>query len=258
MPGQHNIRRAHETTKNEGGSRNPPLRIATKAADERLDRAPEGHDVWVWSISLNSGSFDAESPLPPELTIEEKARAERYKVASARQQFATCRACLRTLLGQYLRLPPHEVPIAYSGAGKPMLADLLAGLHFSVSHSHELAVIAVARRPVGIDIEHLRALENPEGLVRRFFSQAEQETYLALPTNLREAGFFRGWTSKEAIIKARGLSIACLADFDVELHPERPAGLLAARHCELTGCTWRMTAWAPAPGYAATVALEGG
>jgi 4'-phosphopantetheinyl transferase len=101
-------------------------------------------------------------------------------------------------------------------------------------------------------------VENPEGLICRFFSQTEQATYLGLPTNLREAGFFRGWTSKEALIKARGLSIACLGDFDVELHPDRPAALIAARHFDLVASTWHLTAWAPAAGYAAAVALEGG
>src|SRR5689334_623579 len=140
MSGQDNIRRA-------GESGNPPLRVVTKAASDRLDRVPEDNDVWVWSIALSSG------PLPSELTEEEKARAERYKVVSARQQFAIGRAWLRRLFGGYLQLPPNEVPITYSAAGKPILADSSTGLHFNISHSHELAVIAVATRPVGIDIE---------------------------------------------------------------------------------------------------------
>lgn len=257
MPRQDNSRRAGRATEAGDHSGNAPIQIVTKDADHDLDRTPEGNAVWVWPIALVTGQSAAEPPLPQELTTEERVRAERYKVASARQQFAIGRACLRRLLGHFLSLPPNEVPITYSGAGKPMLADTNAGLHFNVSHCDGLVVIAIAGQPVGIDIERLRVVENPEGLVRRFFSHAEQETYLALPASLRESGFFRGWTSKEALIKAKGLSIACLADFDVELHPDRPAALLEARHHELVGRAWPMAAWAPAAGYAAAVALEG-
>jgi 4'-phosphopantetheinyl transferase len=256
MPDQHNSSHTGKGMGTGDQCGNPTIRIVTKDADEMLDRAPEGNAVWVWPIKLDTGPSVSEPPLPLELTIEERARAERYKFIPARWQFVAGRARLRRLLGGYLRLPPSEVPITYTAAGKPVLADSAVDLHFNVSHSHGLVVVAVASRPVGIDIERLRMVDNPEGLIRRFFSQVEQETYLALPAILREEGFFRGWTSKEALIKARGLSIACLGDFDVELHPDRPAALLAARHRDLADSSWRMAAWAPAAGYAAAVALE--
>ena len=48
-----------------------------------------------------------------------------------------------------------------------------SGIHFNVTHTDGLALIALARRPVGVDVEQLRAVSDPEGLVRRFFSAAE-------------------------------------------------------------------------------------
>jgi 4'-phosphopantetheinyl transferase len=45
-----------------------------------------------------------------------------------------------------------------------------------------------------------------------------------------------------------------LDDFDVELHPDRPPAVLAARDPALAG-PWGLTAWSPADGYAAAVAV---
>ena len=149
------------------------------------------------------------------------------------------------------------MPITYTGVGKPALAEPHTTLHFNVTHTDGLALIALARRPVGIDIERIRPVSDPEGLVGRFFSAAERESYLALPAELRPAGFFRGWTCKEAVIKAAGLSVAYLDGFDVELNPLCPAALLAARHPVLAGMGLGLAAWEPAGGYAAAVAIEG-
>jgi 4'-phosphopantetheinyl transferase len=161
------------------------------------------------------------------------------------------------LLGGCLGVAAREVEFTYNANGKPLLADPSAGLHFNVTHTDGLALVAVARRPVGIDVERVRHVANPEGLVGRFFSPAERAAFQALEEAHRPAGFLRGWTSKEAVIKAAGLSVACLDDFDVELHPARPAALLAARHAALAASAWRLAAWEPAPGFTAALAVEG-
>jgi 4'-phosphopantetheinyl transferase len=211
--------------------------------------------VRIWVVPLDAQEVALEELLC-NLTDDERTRAERYKVANARQQFVTGRGLLRRLLAEQLGLAPVAVPITYTGAGKPVLADASSGLHFNVSHTDGLALIALCSRPVGIDVERIRTLSDAAGLVGRFFSAAERAAYLGLPEGLRAAGFFRGWTSKEAVIKAAGLSVMCLDEFDVELHPERPASLLAARHPTLSGCGWEMAAWEPIAGFAAAVTVR--
>ena len=191
------------------------------------------------------------------LTDDERTRAARYKVETARHQFVIGRGLLRRTLGECLGTAARAVPITYTATGKPVLADSAAGLHFNVTHTDGLALIALARRAVGIDVELVRPVENPDGLVGRFFSAAERAAYLELTQQLRPAGFFRGWTCKEAVIKAAGLSVAYLDEFDVELHPARPAALLAARHPQLGEGVWGLTAWEAAAGFAAAVAVEG-
>jgi 4'-phosphopantetheinyl transferase len=232
-----------------------PTRIVEMNDFDQTPPVPSGNEVQVWAISLVAPPIEV-AKLFDDLTPEEQTRADRYKVAAARLQFVIGRGLLRRLLGRQIGVVPRDVPISYTGSGKPILADRNVNLHFNVAHTDNLALIAMARQTVGIDIERLRPVSEPEGLVRRFFSAAECETFLALPDSLRSAGFFRGWTCKEAVIKAAGLSVASLDEFDVELHPARPPALIAARHPALTTANWQLSAWEPMPEYCAAVATS--
>jgi 4'-phosphopantetheinyl transferase len=240
---------AERGTNSPTGTEAPRLVISPFPADAGELAAGE---VRVWVVRLDAPPVPA-AELFECLTPDERQRAERYKVEKARHEFVTGRGLLRRILGRRLGLDAQAVPLTYTGAGKPVLA---AGeVHFNVTHTAGLALIALAERPVGIDVERVRLVENPDGLVERFFSAAECEAFRGLPTDLRFAGFFRGWTCKEAVIKAAALSVSCLGDFDVELHPRRAAALLGARHAVLREGAWGLAAWEPAPGYAAAVAV---
>ena len=232
-----------------------PLRRIVVNSGSALPSPPHRDDevtVCVLPLDASAGAFEE---LYSSLTDEERSRAERYRVASARCQFVMARATLRRILGAHLGVPPRHVPIGHTGAGKPVVAG--GDLHFNVTHTDGLALIAMARQPVGIDVERVREIADPEGLVRRFFSPHEREAFLALPDALRPAGFFRGWTCKEALIKASGLSVAYLDGFDVDLHPDRPPALLAARHPVVAASPWSLAAWEPGREFVAAVALEG-
>jgi 4'-phosphopantetheinyl transferase len=189
------------------------------------------------------------------LTPEEQARAARYRVGAVRDQFTLARGVLRRLLGGYLGVDPERVPIVAAASGKPHLDG--GGLHFNLSHTPGLAVVAVAGVRVGVDAEKRRDIPDADGLVRRFFSPAERDAYHALPAAARPDAFYRGWVCKEAVIKAAGATMHALDGFDVELDPARPPAVLATRHEQLAGCGWAVADWAPAPGYAAAVAVEG-
>ncbi len=228
-------------------------RIVVASCAELGGTPSAADDVRVWVFPLDTPPRP-EAELLACLTVEERERANRYKIAKPRHQFVTGRGLLRQILGECLGVGPLEVPITYTGAGKPVLA--VGDLHFNVTHTDAVALIALANQPVGIDVEQVRKLTNPDGLVERFFSAAECEAYRALPPEMQPRGFFRAWTCKEAIIKAAGLSVTCLDGFDVELDPHRPAVLLSARHPEITAKSWGLTAWEPLPGFAAAVALS--
>ncbi len=212
-----------------------------------------GDEIHVWTVPLDPAPATV-ADLLAELTADERARGDRYRAARVREQFVTCRGLLRRVLGGYLGVPAGDVPIAYTGAGKPMLAG--GAFEFNLAHTDGVALIAVAGRPVGVDVERVRDVANAGGLVDRFFSAAERDDYRRLPEGVKREAFFRGWTCKEAVIKAAGASVEALDAFDVDLDPANPPVVRAARHPAIAAGRWAVSCWGPPGGYAAAVAVS--
>ncbi len=128
-------------------------------------------------------------------------------------------ADVRSVLAGYVGCSPETIRIRREG-GRPELATgSCPGLSFNLSHSHCLALLAVARNArVGVDLEWVRRGIRVEALARRFFSAAEADRLCALPPTAREAAFFRTWVRKEAYVKALGAGVpAGLARFTVPI-----------------------------------------
>jgi 4'-phosphopantetheinyl transferase len=215
---------------------------------------PAADEVHIWSVDL--GRLPVElAELAAALTPDEQDRAGRYRAAKARDQFVACRGLLRRVLGGYTRTDPRAVPITYHQAGKPVLAS--AAVEFNLTHTDGLALIAVGHRRLGIDVERLRVIPDADGLVERFFSPVELAAYRAVAADRRPAAFLRGWTCKEALIKAVGTGVLALEGFDVELDPDRPPAVLAVRHAAFVGTRWAVGVWEPAAGFVAALAVEG-
>lgn len=177
------------------------------------------------------------------LSHDELARADRFKFVEPRRRFIACRAALRQLLGGFLGQAATEIEFTYGLHGKPLLAtsgamveattqpgrsSLGLPLEFSVSHSADLALIAVCGgRRVGVDLEHHDAKVRIHKLATRFFSPREAAELASLPAADQLAGFYRGWTSKEAYLKATGFGLSFpLNQFIVAMNPHEPARLL--------------------------------
>ena len=237
-----------------GNSGGVCLRVA--ACPAAFARAPAADEVFAWVVDLARPPVAADE-LFRRLTAEEQARAVRYKIARAREQFVIGRGLLRGLLAEYLGVAPPAVPLAYLPSGKPVLAGCADRLHFNLTHTDGIAVLVAGRQRVGVDVERLRPLADADGLVVRYFSAAERVAFRALPERHRPAAFFRGWTCKEAVIKAAGATVGCLADFDVELHPEQPPRVMAVRDPQLAGPGWALAEWITADGAAIALAVEG-
>jgi 4'-phosphopantetheinyl transferase len=180
----------------------------------------------VWRIPVNDESDDSLSNLESILSPDELKRARRFHFRQDRIEYTTARANLRRILARYTRSDPGQLAFTYAAMGKPMLAD--SGISFNLSHSHGLAVCAVAcGREVGIDVERVRERASSDQIAERFFSPREFAVYRQIPEAQRLRAFFECWTRKEAFLKARGSGLAFPLDrFDVSLGPGNPAVLL--------------------------------
>ena len=178
-------------------------------------------------VQLAVWRIDAEAPVPPDcLTEEDTARAAHFLRAEDRAASLAARAGLRAILGECLGERPRDLEFQQAPMGKPSLAGPAGSdVYFNLTHSHGLAALAVARFPVGVDIEAVRPVE--DDLAHAVFSPAELDEFASLPQAQRRLGFFLGWTRKEAVVKALGSGLhAPLDRFSVSLTPGAPARLL--------------------------------
>src|SRR5262249_51209659 len=147
------------------------------------------------------------------LAADEHGRAQRFRFQRHREHFIVSHGVLRIVLARYLEMEPSQLQFCYNPFGKPALSDQREEIHFNLSHSHGLALLAIARgREVGIDIERVNPSIVNEGIPERFFSRGEVSNLRALPIDLQPAAFFDFWTLKEAYIKARGFGLTVPID----------------------------------------------
>ena len=177
-------------------------------------------DVHTWTVPLDA-SQQAYEDLLATLASDERQRAREFRFDDPRRRYVMARGTLRRLLGEYLHAEPTSIELTIDHNQKPHLASqhAMAGLHFNVSHSGDLAVIGFARGcEVGIDVEQLRDVGHLEQIARRFFHPSETSAVLAAPESTRTLAFLRCWTGKEAVLKALGTGIVGnLAGFQVPI-----------------------------------------
>ncbi len=177
-----------------------------------------GGAVHVWRVDL---AVPADALLPV-LAADERVRAAAFVFPADGARYAVAHAALRAILAGYLGADPSRVAFTRDDGGKPRLAG--GGPHFNLAHSADVALVAVADREIGVDVERVRPDLDDEALAARFFSPSESAALRALPRVARAGAFFRLWTLKEAYVKGRGDGLArALDSFSVTLSAAEPA-----------------------------------
>lgn len=126
------------------------------------------------------------------------------------------RETARQVIARQLGLPADAVTIGHDGTGRPFLSEPDGtGLHLSLATRAGLVAVALARRPVGIDVERVDAATEPPLEV---LHPEEAAMLRALPTASRPLAFARLWAAKEAYVKALGTGfLRAPESFDVTL-----------------------------------------
>lgn len=225
------------------------------AGPEAAARGGEAVDVWCAALDLPA---EERARFNCMLAPEERARAERFLLERDRARFVVARGLLREILAAYAGARPEALRFRYSARGKPALEAGEAGLEFNLAHSCGLALYAVAwNRPVGVDLERIRAEIDIEAIAARFFSSLECEALRRLPAGERAGAFFRCWTRKEALLKAWGEGLPFGLDrFSVSLAPGE-ARILATPFAPCEAARWWLYPLTPAPQFAGALAVRG-
>jgi len=176
--------------------------------------------IHLWQIDLTQ--FAQEEPnLSGLLSTDELSRANRFIFPIHKQRFILCHGIVRRILSLYTELPPQDITFIYGKRGKPFLQYNPLSIQFNVSHSEDLAVIALTiNGEIGVDIEKIEP-EFKQAVAQRFFSANEYTALEELSPQEQVAAFYRIWAKKEALIKALGEGLYVpLESFSVSVNPE--------------------------------------
>jgi 4'-phosphopantetheinyl transferase len=216
-----------------------------------VDRILPIGDLHIWQFRTAT-ALDGER-LHAVLNPAERARADRFVRETAYRRFVVSHGALRSILGEYFGIPAESVALGRSSLRKPFLPSAL-DVHFNLSHSADLAVIAGT--PVGIDIEQIHRLGSAGGIASRYFPAMECAALESLAEVERLSALFLCWTRKEAYLRARGDGLSLPLDsFSVSIGADSPALLHSDFGPEEIG-RWKLAGVHPAPGYAGAVAVE--
>jgi 4'-phosphopantetheinyl transferase len=163
-------------------------------------------DIHIWLSYLNLHEARLKH-LYPLLDAGEKERSERFKFYKHRKRFIASHGFMRSVLSLYTHTPAELIEFDLKEQGKP---ELIANsnktdIHFNLSHSNNLALLAIRKsHEVGIDVEFMEKKHEWNKVIKRFFTEPEQNAIFSLPENEQRSAFFKVWTRKEAHMKVTG------------------------------------------------------
>ncbi|MDW8805218.1 4'-phosphopantetheinyl transferase superfamily protein [Streptomyces scabiei] len=194
--------------------------------DEPCDFTVTPARVDLWLIHRPAGALSR-----TELDDRERARADAFIRPADGQLYTAAHVALRRLIAAYTAARPEDVrfmrepcPGCGEAHGRPAVSPPPPPLHFSLSHSGGVALVGVADRAIGVDVEKLPGAETVDICSKALHPDEQAELGEAPAGEARRALFGRIWTRKEAYLKGlgTGLSRSPAEDYlgaDVGRHP---------------------------------------
>lgn len=207
------------------------------------------HEIHAWVAAMREGN-DFREFCYSVLSAAEQERARKFKFEKDEKLFAVAHAALRSILARYLSDASAKIEFATGPQGKPQLASC-ENLRFNLSHSGELAVISIASRELGVDVECIKENFGFEEVAEHFFTAREVAALRALPKHLQRRAFYQCWTCKEAFLKAKGTGLSGGLD-EVQIVQDGESARIDAN---VPG--WSLKEIDVADGYAAAVVIAG-
>jgi 4'-phosphopantetheinyl transferase len=177
------------------------------AATERGD-----FEVRVWRSRIGNACVGGEIEC---LSGEERGRAAQLRRRADRDAWVAAHVFLRRVLARELGVPPGEIHLVPGPNGKPGLdrARGPADLYFNLSHSADIALVAVSREgEVGVDVERRHDGIDAIALARTGIGRAAVAHLSELPPPARVHAFFRLWVRHEAALKCLGAGLGTPQD----------------------------------------------
>ncbi|CAN7550558.1 4'-phosphopantetheinyl transferase family protein [Bosea sp. LjRoot237] len=132
--------------------------------------------------------------------------ATQAQPANLPERSALRRSLALKVLARQFGLAEDAVEIGHEPAGRPLIvAPHGTGLHLSLATRAGLVAIALAHRPVGVDVEQVALASQPP---LAMLHPDERRWLESLPAPARPLAFAQLWSAKEAYVKALGTGFA--------------------------------------------------
>jgi 4'-phosphopantetheinyl transferase len=172
----------------------------------KIEVAPTRHDdlnkVSVYQAELARIPAQWLESFYHSLSTEERSRANRFVKREDRVGHVITYGLLRLILSHHCQLQPKEIQIHRSAWGRPYITK--RDIHFNLSHTKKLLVIAIAHHEIGIDIEYVDTKFALQEVIELVLTKAEQCALAHTPIDKQQEKFFEYWTAKEAVLKLMG------------------------------------------------------
>jgi len=149
------------------------------------------------------------------LDTAERLNCARLRPPAARRDYLGAHVLARLMIAELSGCDPRRVQIVSTPLGQPQIVAPASASRFSVSISHAdgIALCGIAEDcEVGVDVESLQAVgPDPMAAVEAACTHREVRALRALPASARAEHFLALWTRKEALAKAHGIGLACVA-----------------------------------------------
>jgi 4'-phosphopantetheinyl transferase len=213
----------------------------------------EADTVHVWLIAADLTGA-ALAGLASVLDDAERQRVDGIGLARHRRRFIAAHGAARVILGQRLGVPAGAIGWRRGRHGKPELTGAAVDTQVNLTHSGDLAMLAVTgRRAVGVDLQRLPSNVDPIRMSARYFPAAEARFVAAADGPAEQLHRFAGlWARKEACLKVAGGRLVP----GLRLPVRGPAEVVRDPGGPLPG-PYRLRDLPAPPGYHAAVALAG-
>ena len=173
-------------------------------------------EVHLWLVDVaDTYEKNVMSQLQSYLSEDEKLRMAGFRKPESQHRFLTARGALRLILaGLQMASLPADMQFSVNDHGKPFLTANPENLHFNLSHSGDMILIAMTRgRECGVDIERMDSARNFNELADFYFHPSERDVISAAKGDADIMHrFYTLWSLKEAFIKAEGKGMAIAGD----------------------------------------------
>ncbi|WP_316812013.1 4'-phosphopantetheinyl transferase family protein [Pedobacter heparinus] len=175
------------------------LDVDIKWNNYREDQEFNINHVNIFKLSVDMVHDQIASIYTKVLSENELMKADRFLHIEDKKRFIVSKYMLRKLLSKFISIPPGSIQFELSHYKKPFITT---GIEFNTTYSKNIVLIAIHKKPVGIDVEFVNKDFNYKNLILTVFNKQEQ---LLIDSGLNSLiNFYLLWTRKEAVLKATG------------------------------------------------------